>query len=52
MKGVKAIWTPKGYVLYRIKSDETLEVQHNNSHQETRLGMPEYGGTPPGLGYG
>jgi hypothetical protein len=52
MKGVKAIWTPKGYVLHRKKSDGTLEVLHSNPHQQTRLGMPGYGGTPPGVGYG
>jgi hypothetical protein len=51
MRGVKATWTPQGYVLHRIKPDGTSEAVKNNQHHEARLGMTGYGGTPPGVGY-
>ena len=52
MRGVKAVWTPKGYVLHRMKPDGTSEVVSNNQDLQAELGMPGYGGTPPGVGYG
>jgi hypothetical protein len=52
MRGVEAVWTPKGYVLYRIRPDGSLEAVSHEPHQEAKLGMPGYGGTPPGVGYG
>ncbi len=52
MRGVKAVWTPKGYVLHRIKPDGTNEIVRNNQHHGGKPGLPGYGGTPPGVGYG
>jgi hypothetical protein len=53
MKDVTAVWTPSGYVLHRTTPDGALEtVPNNRARSRTGLGLPGYGGTPPGVGYG
>ena len=53
MRDVTAVWTPGGYVLHRTTPDGALEtVPNSQARSRTGLGLPGYGGTPPGVGYG